>query len=220
MTQPSSQTKAEMLYVQDALCGWCYGFSPVIDKIREQYGGRLLLTPVHGGLWPGSKARRMDHALVSHLRTGMPSVTAATGQVFGEAFREKVVNNSQFVYDTEPAARAAIVVRDLSPEHELDFIKDIQLDFFLHGHDPTRSETFLPIVARYGIATDEFMARYESVQAVEDTRREFAQSAVWGVTVFPTLLYRRNGRVSQISSGSCSLDHLVKFLEPVLENIK
>lgn len=220
MTPLSDQTKAEILYVQDALCGWCYGFSPVIEQIRERFGDELKLAPVHGGLWPGSKARKMDQALVSHLRAGMPKVTAATGQVFGAEFRENIVNNSQFIYDTEPAARAAIVMRDFSPEHELDFIKDIQTDFFLRGHDPTRSETFLPIVARYGIESGQFMARYDSIQAIADTQRDFAQSAAWGVTVLPTLLYRRNGRVTIVSSGSCTLDHLVKFLEPVLESNK
>lgn len=213
------QSKTEILYVQDALCGWCYGFSPVIDQIREQFGNRLTLTAVHGGLWPGSKARKMDKALVSHLLAGMPKVTAATGQIFGAEFREKIVNDSQFVYDTEPAARAAIVVRDLRPENELDFIKDIQTDFFLLGHDPTRAETFLNIVKGYGIESSDFIARYESSEMIENTLFDFAKSAAWGVAVFPTLLYRQDGRVGTLVSGSCTIGHVSKLIEPMLGHV-
>ena len=211
-----NQNQTEILYVQDALCGWCYGFAPVIDQIKKKFGNRLTLTPVHGGLWPGPKARKMDSALVSHLLVGMPNVTAATGQVFGAAFREKIVNNPQFVYDTEPTARAAIVVRDLSPENELDFIKRVQTSFFLHGNDPTRAETFVDIAKDYGIQPSDFMAQYTSTETVKNTLADFAQSAAWGVAVLPTLLSRRDGRVGPLVSGSCTIDAASTLIEPLL----
>ena len=30
-----------IVYVYDALCGWCYGFAPVIERLHEKYGDRL-----------------------------------------------------------------------------------------------------------------------------------------------------------------------------------
>ncbi len=207
-------SKVEIVYVQDALCGWCYGLTPIIDKLRNRYhDDELRITPVHGGLWPGSQAKLMNNALVSHLRSGMPKVTRLTGQIFGNQFHEKIVRNPKFIYDTEPAARAGIVVRFYSPIHELSYIKDIQKAFFINGLDPTQLDTFLSIINNYGIDEKEFIKRYHSQETVIATEREFSQCAAWGIHAFPSLLYRTHEQLKTISIGSCSFNHLVNFID-------
>jgi len=214
MTQSIKKTgKIEILYVQDALCGWCYGLTPIVDKLRNHYSDdELTITPVHGGLWPGARARAMDKSLVSHLRSGMSKVTELTGQIFGERFHNNIVNNIKFIYDTEPAARAGIVIRFYNPTHELAYLKDIQKAFFVNGLDPTHLDTFLSIIGSYGIQEDEFIKRYNSQQAVIDTQHDFSQCAAWGVNGFPSLLYRMNGEMKTITTGLCSFNYLVNFI--------
>jgi len=210
---------AEIFYVQDALCGWCYGLQPVIEQIKTHYNESIIaFTPIHGGLWPGVRARKMDQSLVSHLHNGMPMVTQHTGQIFGDDFKNNIVNNPQFIYDTEPAARAAIILRNYSPNQELNFIKDIQIAFFVYGLDPTKLETFLPIVTQYGIDVEDFKQKYNSKQAIDDTKKDFSRSLSWGVSAFPSLLLQSNGSINMISSGSCSLSHVINVVDRVLVN--
>ena len=56
--------KPALIYCYDAYCGWCYGFSPVIKKIAEEYkdvmdsdvlsGGMILPeVPTHIGIAAG-----------------------------------------------------------------------------------------------------------------------------------------------------------------------
>ena len=33
----SDKQKPTILYVYDIMCGWCYGFSPVINRLYEEY---------------------------------------------------------------------------------------------------------------------------------------------------------------------------------------
>ncbi|HEY1023939.1 MAG TPA: hypothetical protein VGE26_02140 [Sphingobacteriaceae bacterium] len=33
--------KPKLIYVYDAWCGWCYGFTPVISAITKEFSGRL-----------------------------------------------------------------------------------------------------------------------------------------------------------------------------------
>jgi len=218
LSQVVNENKSvEILYVQDALCGWCYGLAPVIEQIRAHYKDDVLtLTPVHGGLWPGKRAKKMDHALVSHLRNGMPKVTEYTGQVFGDDFKKNIVDNPQFLYDTEPAARAAIIVRSLSPDNELAFIKDIQIAFFVNGLDTNKLETFLSIVSQYGIDEGEFEKSYSSKQSKDETQNDFVRCASWGISAFPSLLLKTNGKINMISAGSCSLDHIINIVDQAL----
>lgn len=215
---PDTQDKPVILYAQDALCGWCYGFAPVIDRVRTELNDSISLRPIHGGLWPGAGARKMDHFLISHLLVGMPQVTAATGQIFGQAFIEKIVQNSEFIYDTEPAARAAIVVRDINPAREYDFIKDIQINFFQLGHDPTVPSTFTRITEGYGINSAEFMEKYHSREIIDKTWQEFKTCKNWGVTVFPTFLYSNNKHIKILMSGSRPFEYIAHLVDSILTN--
>ncbi|WP_315819016.1 hypothetical protein [Paraflavitalea speifideaquila] len=37
-------------YCYDAYCGWCYGFSPVIKRIAEEYKDRVSFEVLSGGM--------------------------------------------------------------------------------------------------------------------------------------------------------------------------
>lgn len=92
-------------YFADPMCSWCWGFSPVIEAIREQYGDRLKIALMLGGLRPevstGMSQSECDEIL-QHWR----EVHARSGQTF--SFDGAPV--AGFVYDTEPASRAVISV--------------------------------------------------------------------------------------------------------------
>jgi putative protein-disulfide isomerase len=45
----------KMLYFYDALCGWCYGFSPVMQKTAEVYQDQFEFQVVSGGMISGSR---------------------------------------------------------------------------------------------------------------------------------------------------------------------
>ncbi|MEI9933445.1 MAG: thioredoxin domain-containing protein [Ferruginibacter sp.] len=46
-------TKPILIYCYDAYCGWCYGFSPVIKKIAQQYQKELDIEVLSGGMLIG-----------------------------------------------------------------------------------------------------------------------------------------------------------------------
>ena len=45
-------------YLFDPLCGWCYGASPMIQKLAQQADLKLELAPT--GLFAGTNGRVMD----------------------------------------------------------------------------------------------------------------------------------------------------------------
>ena len=42
--------KPVLIYCYDAYCGWCYGFSPVVKKIADNYKSRLHIEVLSGGM--------------------------------------------------------------------------------------------------------------------------------------------------------------------------
>jgi putative protein-disulfide isomerase len=50
-----------LYYFADPMCSWCYGFAPVMDKLRKAFGAQFDIRLVMGGL-KARQARRTHDA--------------------------------------------------------------------------------------------------------------------------------------------------------------
>jgi putative protein-disulfide isomerase len=112
-----SVTGPHLVYVADPMCSWCWGFAPVIAAIRGQFGTALPIRLVMGGLRPGTM-KPLDDAGKAIIREHWEHVQKASGQPFDFSFFDR----ESFVYDTEPAAQALVVVRRRGMELALDYL--------------------------------------------------------------------------------------------------
>ena len=55
-------------YFADPMCSWCWGFSPAIDVLRDEYRDRIKIALVLGGLRPGETTSMTPTA---RLKTGV-----------------------------------------------------------------------------------------------------------------------------------------------------
>ncbi|MFP5511553.1 MAG: hypothetical protein ACLGJC_00485 [Alphaproteobacteria bacterium] len=106
-----------LIYIADPMCSWCWGFAPAIQAIRQRYAGTLPIRLMMGGLRPQT-TKSMDEAAKQKTRSHWEHVQAASGQPFDFVFFER----EDFVYDTDPAARALVVVRRSGMERVLDYL--------------------------------------------------------------------------------------------------
>lgn len=51
-------SEKEIIYIGDPMCSWCWGFSPVLDQIRETYGAMAPVRVIVGGACTPSIASR------------------------------------------------------------------------------------------------------------------------------------------------------------------
>ena len=112
MTNASAPSPRLIAFV-DPMCSWCYGFAPVLEAIAKHYGASLPIHLVMGGLRPGT-TEPMTDTMKAMIREHWEHVHTASGQPFDHAFFER----ETFVYDTDPAARAVVLMRgefDTSP---------------------------------------------------------------------------------------------------------
>ena len=188
--------RAELLYVADPMCSWCWGFAPVIKGLRERYPTAFDYRLVLGGLRAGPAAQPLA-AIRTYLAQHWKEVERRTGQPFDHAFLER----EGFLYDTEPACRAVVAARRLGPDRAFDYMHGLQEAFYARGLDPTSLDTALAIADVTGFARHEFSARYESDDAKEETRADFRHARDLGARGFPSVLVRDNGRLTMVSQG-------------------
>lgn len=172
-----------LIYFADPMCSWCYGFSPVIEQVRHAYGDALPIRVVMGGLRPGTETPMTSDAkrqIVGHWN----HVHEASGLPFDPA----VLDREGFIYDTDPAARAVVVVRRQGEDLAVRFLCAAQRAFYAENRDVTSGGVLAELAAGFGLDPDDFLAEWSSEGAKQETWRDYAISQRAGVTGFPTLV--------------------------------
>ena len=208
--QISAQTDT-LIYVADPMCSWCYGFAPEITEIKEMYPNMHLML-IMGGLRPfntekiSEMAEFLEHHWVEiHKRTD-------------QEFSYDILDDSSFIYDTEPAARAVIVARELKPEAELDFFRATQVAFYKLNKHTNDVNTYFPIAEKLGINKEEFVRLFNSEGIKQKTIKDFEMAQKMGVRGFPSLLLKHNGELVMITRGYLKAKHIAATINKELKN--
>ena len=198
-------------YFADPMCSWCWGFSPVIETLRDEYRERMKIALVLGGLRPGetaplTAAGREDilhHWHQVHARTGQP-------------FRFENALPPGFVYDTEPASRAVVTVGGLDPTLIFPLFKSIQSAFYAAGRDVTQSGVLADLAAELGVDATAFLQAFDSDAARAKTQAHFRQARQAGVRGFPALILQQDTRLQTVSNGCQPLDTVRAAIDAAL----
>ena len=199
-----------LVYFADPMCSWCWGFSPVIDQLVERFGTELPIRLVLGGLRPGTTAP-MDARERAEIRQHWEHVHEASGQPFDHRFFER----DRFVYDTEPASRAVVVLRRRGMDVALAALQRIQRAFYAGNADVTDVDTLAAIAAGLGVDEAAFRDEFASVDAMNETRVDFMLAQSAGVRGFPTLVAGSGDgqRYALITHGFQPADRIVAAVE-------
>ena len=172
-----------LIYFADPMCSWCYGFSPVIEQVRQAYGRALPIRVIMGGLRPGT-----DKPMTDKAKTDIAGHWHHVHEASGLPFDPAVLDRKGFIYDTDPAARAVVVVRRQSEELALRYLGAAQRAFYAENRDVTSGEVLADLAADFGLDRSAFLVDWSSETAKQETWRDYATSQRAGVTGFPTLV--------------------------------
>jgi len=199
-------------YFADPMCSWCWGFSPVIETLRDAYRERMKIALVLGGLRPGETAPMtaagreeiLHHWHQVHARTGQP-------------FRFENALPEGFVYDTEPASRAVVTVGGLDPALIFAMFKAIQTAFYAEGRDVTQPTVLADLAAGLGVDSAAFLQAFDSDAARAKTQAHFRQARQAGVRGFPTLILQQDSQLHSVSNGCLPLETVREAIKLYLQ---
>ena len=211
-------TKRELhaIYFADPMCSWCWGFAPTISAIRDEYGERLPVRLVMGGLRPFTD-QPMTAAAKDDVKNHWQHVHDASGQPFDFSFFGK----EGFVYDTDPAARAVVAVRRSDRSLEFSFFERIQRAFYAEGLDVTKPEVLADLAGKLGLDRNTFLEQLQSEGVQHETRNDYATSQRAGIRGFPTVLVGPNDEGAHIllNHGYRGPSELMPILGEVLQTL-
>lgn len=197
----------KLLYVTDPMCAWCYGFTPIIRRLRALWYGRLSVQVLVGGLRPYAQepltSEESDKLAVSWHRAQEKSHLP-----FDYSFFLK----KEIYYDTEPACRALLTVRNLRPNLTLEVLRALHSAFYADGLDISNPQVLVQVVKPFGISENLFLALFETEEIYRQTEQEFQFVENLGVTTLPSVYLEHPSGPRLISRGFSQLPDLEEQL--------
>ncbi len=205
-----------LIYIADPMCSWCYGFGKTLDALLAEPGpaAPLQLALVMGGLRPYT-VEPLAPARADEIFGHWHHVHEASGVPFAQT-PNTALHLPGFVYDTEPASRAVVSVRALSPKLQWRYFKEVQKAFYADAKNVTQSSVLAELAEPLGLPRDTFLDAFASAAMREATRQDFAQSQAWGIRGFPALVAEHAGGLHLVAQGYLPIADLRERLAGLL----
>jgi putative protein-disulfide isomerase len=206
-----NEGRPEIIYFGDAMCSWCYAFSPEIKKVREEFKDKASFRLVNGGLSVGTTVP-IDKHMKKALWSNWEEINERTGLPFAYGILSK---ESNFIYNTEPAARAVVCIRQLQPESEFDFFNAVQSAFYSQNKNTADIKTYLEILPA-GVDKDKFISLFSSPELIRKTAEDFMLSDSLSAEGFPSVFLKRGDKYTMITSGYTTAEIVITGLNKEL----
>lgn len=198
-----------LIYVGDTMCSWCHGFSPELDKLKDMHP-ELTFRLVMGGLRPYNTEKAIDMA--EFLRSHWMEIGERTGQPFSF----DILDDPDFIYDTEPASRAVVVARMMNPEIEYEFFKAVQHAFYAGNKNTNDVKTYVELAKQFELDPAEYEKIFTSEEAQLQTKSDFRLSSDMGIRGFPSMVLKMGTKFVQIANGYQKAESIEEILQSQL----
>ncbi len=210
--------KPKIIYCYDAYCGWCYGFSPVIKAIWENHKDKFDFETISGGMIPVESTQHIGN-IASYIKDAYKTVENMTGVTFGPDYLWHInhPDESDWYPNSEMAAIAMAIFRELQPELTISFASDLQYALHFEGRDLTDKEAYRHLLEKYQINEDDFYSKLSSEVYKEKANYDFALVQQLRVNGFPTVfLQLEESKLYMIARGYSDLESVENRINKIL----
>ncbi len=208
--------KTIVTYLFDPLCGWCYGASPVIQRLGRHGNIHLELAPT--GLFAGAGGRSLDASFADYAWSNDTRIEKLTGQRFTEAYRTQVLRRPGGRFDSAATTLALTAVALSEAERELDTLKLLQEARYVDGLDTSATPVVHRLLREAGLlaAADRLAAGDAQLLAANDSRMRKAQGLMrsLGAQGVPVLVVT-DGQGSRLLRGEVLYGDADRLLDQI-----
>ncbi|HRK58299.1 MAG TPA: DsbA family protein [Candidatus Kapabacteria bacterium] len=208
--------KKKLLYVYDALCGWCFGFSPTIQKIQQEYKDVLDIEVISGGLKVGESAGQLN-VIAPYIKTAYKTVEKTCGVTFGEPFVNGTLHKGTMILNSVPPAIALSIVKERYPDKALEFAALLHTMIYIDGFEPEDYDKYAIYAAKIGYDKEEFLQKMSNPIYKEKAFGDFSRAMELGAMSFPTVLIENNGKYEILFNGYMPYNKVKTVLRTALK---
>lgn len=202
----------------DPLCGWCYGFSNVMQQLREKYKDTYDFQVIPGGMITGQRVAPVSE-MADYILGAYKRVEDLAGVKFGEPYLDLLREGTE-MNNSEPPCRAIHTFREMIPEKVLSFTHQLQLKMFLEGKSWNSDDTYRELATEFDIDPDEFITNMHSEESKYGTQQDFQWVQAAGISGFPCTVVQTGGKYYMLAQGYKPLEIVEEVLTNVNKSLK
>ena len=213
--------KPVLIYCYDAYCGWCYGFSPVINKVAGEFEGRLDMEVLSGGMVLPEKQVHI-RVTAGYILQAYKQVEELTGINFGKDYLWHIENpeESDWYPHSEKPAIALCIFKEYFPNRAIEIATDIQHALFYEGRDLTDDEAYFHLLEKYSIHPETFFEKLQNEVYKEAAYYEFNLVKQLKVDGFPCVFVQTDElKFHMIAKGFTEYINVKNRIDEVLKNL-
>jgi putative protein-disulfide isomerase len=211
-----------ILYCYDAYCGWCYGFSPVITKIADNYKDRCSFEVLSGGMILSDNPKPIA-LMAGYIQKAYKTVEDHTGIKFGSDYLWHINNpdKSDWYPDSMKPAMAMAIFKEEHPDKQVAFAGSLQYALHFEGRDLCDDEAYRHLLEQYNINAESFYQKLHSEEYKEKALYEFSLVKQLQVTGFPAVLLQADeSKFYLLARGYTSYESLQERIDNVLKDLR
>lgn len=181
-------------YIYDPLCGWCYAAEPLIEAAALAAPGNLAIRLHGGGLFEKTS---LPISKRDYIRQADAHIGRLTGQVFGSAYLDGLLNDPDTVYASTPPIAAVLAAQSVRPDSGLSMLQAIQHGHYRSGVRVVEEAVLADLAAGIGLPREDFLREFASSTThqagghIADTRALMQRVGAQG---FPAFLLQSGDR--------------------------
>ncbi len=211
---PTRMDKPTIIYVFDPMCGWCYGFSKVMDRFVVEYKDSFDFEIISGGMVVGEREGPIGD-FADYVLTAYKRAEEYSGIKFGEPYLAQLRTKKLWTSSVTPSI-AIETFKTFNPTYSIEFASAVQRAHFLEGKDLRKDDVYIPLIEKYGINTKAFTSKMHTDEMKLAAERGFKQSSDFGVTGFPCVIIHVNGKYYALTRGFTDYESLTKAAQKAL----
>jgi putative protein-disulfide isomerase len=208
--------KPVLYYVYDPLCGWCYGFSPVITKIQENWKDKIDIEVISGGMILEDRVGPVSE-VAPYIKTAYKRVEETTGVTFGEAYLVDLLGEGKTIMNSWYLCVAMTVFKSSDKKNQLAFASALQKAVYFDGMAPEDTEAIARLAETFGLDAKAFKESMDSEEMKYATKQEFQFAQDLSATGFPTLVIKVGEEYFLMARGYVSYEVLSERLEKAMQ---
>lgn len=208
-----------LIYCYDAYCGWCFGFSPVINKIADQFRDKVDLEVLSGGMILPERPVHINKT-AGYIAKAYLNVEKLTGVKFGNDYLWHINNpeESDWHPSSEKPAIAMCIFKEYYPKRVVEFAADLQYSLHFEGRDLTDDNAYVHLLEKYSIKPEIFYEKLGSEPYKEMAYYEFSVVKQLNVTGYPSVFVQTGElKFHMVARGFTEYEILKERIEKLLK---
>lgn len=195
-----AQEKPTLIYVMDPLCGWCYGFSPVMQRVYDTYKEKAHFEVITGGMITGNEIGPIG-AIAPFLKKATAQVTQHTGAEFSPKFLDTILTEgTQILTSVEPSI-AVQLCKTQKPDSIFSFLTALHKEIYINGLKTANINDYSRLFREMGFDESRFMNDFKNKKFLTMAHQDFRKAESLGVESYPALLMRSKEGIKVIARG-------------------